>query len=150
MDVTPAHIRNTEPLVKFIDVEKSYDGRTLAVRDLTLEIPEGEIYGLIGPNGAGKTTTLRMCCGLLEPTTGRVLVNNVDVHADLELAQSQIGYLADFFSVYDDLRVWEYLDYFARAYKLDPATIPARVDEVISEIGLESKRDAMVKAVAAG
>ena len=91
-----------------------------------------------------------MCCGLLEPTTGRVLVNNVDVHSDLELAQSQIGYLADFFSVYDDLEVWEYLDYFARAYKLDPATIPTRVDEVIEEIGLESKRDSMVKGLSRG
>ena len=122
----------------------------MAVRDLTLEIPEGEIYGLIGPNGAGKTTTLRMCCGLLDPTTGRVSVNNVDVHSDHEQAQSQIGYLADFFSVYDDLKVWEYLDYFARAYKLDPAKVPARVDEVIEEIGLETKRDAMVKGLSRG
>ena len=107
-------------MIRLENLSKEYD-EVVAVRDLTLEIPEGEIYGLIGPNGAGKTTTLRMCCGLLEPTTGRVLVNNVDVHSDLELAQSQIGYLADFFSVYDDLKVWEYLDYFARAYKLDPA-----------------------------
>ena len=136
-------------MIRLENLSKEYD-EVVAVRDLTLEIPEGEIYGLIGPNGAGKTTTLRMCCGLLEPTTGRVLVNNVDVHSDLELAQSQIGYLADFFSVYDDLEVWEYLDYFARAYKLDPATIPARVDEVIEEIGLESKRDSMVKGLSRG
>ena len=136
-------------MIRLENLSKEYD-EVVAVRDLTLEIPEGEIYGLIGPNGAGKTTTLRMCCGLLEPTTGRVLVNNVDVHSDLELAQSQIGYLADFFSVYDDLKVWEYLDYFARAYQLDPATIPARVDEVIEEIGLEVKRDAMVKGLSRG
>src|SRR5271167_4139709 len=136
-------------MIRLENLSKEYD-EVVAVRDLTLEIPEGEIYGLIGPNGAGKTTTLRMCCGLLEPTTGRVLVNNVDVHSDLELAQSQIGYLADFFSVYDDLKVWEYLDYFARAYQLDSATIPARVDEVIEEIGLESKRDAMVKGLSRG
>jgi len=136
-------------MIRLENLSKEYD-EVVAVRDLTLEIPEGEIYGLIGPNGAGKTTTLRMCCGLLEPTTGRVLVNNVDVHSDLELAQSQIGYLADFFSVYDDLKVWEYLDYFARAYKLDPAAIPARVDEVIDEIGLEVKRDSMVKGLSRG
>ena len=136
-------------MIRLENLSKEYD-EVVAVRDLTLEIPEGEIYGLIGPNGAGKTTTLRMCCGLLEPTTGRVLVNNVDVHSDLELAQSQIGYLADFFSVYDDLKVWEYLDYFARAYKLDPAAIPARVDEVIEEIGLEVKRDSMVKGLSRG
>ncbi len=136
-------------MIRLENLSKEYD-EVVAVRDLTLEIPEGEIYGLIGPNGAGKTTTLRMCCGLLQPTTGRVLVNNVDVHSDLELAQSQIGYLADFFSVYDDLKVWEYLDYFARAYKLDPAAIPARVDEVIEEIGLEVKRDSMVKGLSRG
>jgi ABC-2 type transport system ATP-binding protein len=136
-------------MIRLENLSKEYD-EVVAVRDLTLEIPEGEIYGLIGPNGAGKTTTLRMCCGLLEPTTGRVLVNNVDVHSDLELAQSQIGYLADFFSVYDDLKVWEYLDYFARAYRLDPARIPARVDEVIEEIGLEVKRDSMVKGLSRG
>ena len=136
-------------MIRLENLSKEYD-EVVAVRDLTLEIPGGEIYGLIGPNGAGKTTTLRMCCGLLQPTTGRVLVNNVDVHSDLELAQSQIGYLADFFSVYDDLKVWEYLDYFARAYNLDPAAIPARVDEVIEEIGLEVKRDSMVKGLSRG
>jgi ABC-2 type transport system ATP-binding protein len=136
-------------MIRLENLSKEYD-EVVAVRDLTLEIPEGEIYGLIGPNGAGKTTTLRMCCGLLDPTTGKVLVNNVDVHSDHELAQSQVGYLADFFSVYDDLKVWEYLDYFARAYKLDPAKIPARVDEVIDEIGLETKRDSMVKGLSRG
>ena len=136
-------------MIRLENLSKEYD-EVVAVRDLTLEIPEGEIYGLIGPNGAGKTTTLRMCCGLLDPTTGRVTVNNVDVHSNHEQAQAQIGYLADFFSVYDDLKVWEYLDYFARAYKLDPGIIPERVNEVIEEIGLETKRDAMVKGLSRG
>ena len=136
-------------MIRLENLSKEYD-EVVAVRDLTLEIPEGEIYGLIGPNGAGKTTTLRMCCGLLDPTTGKVLVNNVDVYSDPEQAQSQIGYLADFFSVYDDLKVWEYLDYFARAYKLDPAEITARVDEVIDEVRLETKRDSMVKGLSRG
>jgi ABC-2 type transport system ATP-binding protein len=136
-------------MIRVENLSKEYD-EVVAVRDLTVDIPEGEIYGLIGPNGAGKTTTLRMCCGLLDPTIGRVTVNNIDVHSDVEQAQSQIGYLADFFSVYDELKVWEYLDYFARAYKLDPAKIPARVDEVIDEIGLETKRDSMVKGLSRG
>jgi ABC-2 type transport system ATP-binding protein len=136
-------------MIRIENLSKEYD-EVVAVRDLTVDIPEGEIYGLIGPNGAGKTTTLRMCCGLLPPTTGRVLINGIDVHSDMETAQSQVGYLSDFFSVYDDLKVWEYLDYFARAYKLDSTTIPGRVNEVIAEIGLEVKRDSMVKGLSRG
>lgn len=130
------------------NLSKEYDD-VIAVRNLSLEIPDGEIFGLIGPNGAGKTTALRMCCGLLEPTAGRVLVNGVDVRS-AGAAQSGIGYLADFFSVYDDLKVWEYLDYFARAYQLTPAEIRARVDEVICDIGLETKHDALIKGLSRG
>lgn len=136
-------------MIHLENLSKEYD-EVVAVRDLTLDIPEGEIYGLIGPNGAGKTTTLRMCCGLLPPTQGRVLINGIDVNSDMEAAQAQVGYLADFFSVYDDLKVWEYLDYFARAYKLDSTTVASRVDDVINEIGLEVKRDSMVKGLSRG
>jgi ABC-2 type transport system ATP-binding protein len=136
-------------MIQLENLTKEYDEVT-AVRDVSIEIPEGEIYGLIGPNGAGKTTMLRMCCGLLPATSGRVVVNGIDVQSDLETAQSQIGYLADFFSVYDDLKVWEYLDYFARAYKLDSTFIPERVNEVIAEIGLDVKRDSMVKGLSRG
>jgi ABC-2 type transport system ATP-binding protein len=136
-------------MIRFENLSKEYD-EVVAVCDVSIEIPEGEIYGLIGPNGAGKTTLLRMCCGLLPPTSGRVLVNGIEVQHDLEAAQSQVGYLADFFSVYEDLKVWEYLDYFARAYKLDSTAVPARVNEVIAEIGLEVKRDSMVKGLSRG
>ena len=130
-------------------VWKEYDG-VMAVRDLSLDIPKGEIFGLIGPNGAGKTTLLRMCCGLLDPTAGALSVAGVDVLRHPREAQAHIGYLSDFFSLYDDLKVWEYLDYFARSYKLPVATIPARVDEVLHEIGLESKRDALIKGLSRG
>jgi ABC-2 type transport system ATP-binding protein len=136
-------------MIQLENLTKEYDEVT-AVRHVSIEIPEGEIYGLIGPNGAGKTTMLRMCCGLLPPTSGRVLVNGIDVQHSLEQAQSQIGYLADFFSVYDDLKVWEYLDYFARAYQLDSTRVPERVNEVIAEIGLEVKRDSMIKGLSRG
>ena len=136
-------------MIQLENLTKEYDEVT-AVREVSIDIPEGEIYGLIGPNGAGKTTMLRMCCGLLPPTSGRVMVNGIEVQNNLEQAQSQIGYLADFFSVYDDLKVWEYLDYFARAYKLDSTRVPERVNEVIAEIGLEVKRDSMVKGLSRG
>ncbi|MFB3920285.1 MAG: ABC transporter ATP-binding protein [Terriglobia bacterium] len=122
----------------------------VAVNDIEVAIPEGEIYGLIGPNGAGKTTTIRMACGLLDPTGGRVFVSGVDVHQEPERAQQFIGYLSDFFSVYEDLKVWEYLDYFAHAYKMPERNIPARIDEVISQVSLEVKRDEMIKGLSRG
>jgi len=136
-------------MIEFQGLQKEY-AELVAVQPLHVSIPEGEVYGLIGPNGAGKTTTIRMACGLLTPTAGHVRINGVDVHADPELAQRDIGYLSDFFSVYDDLKVWEYLDYFAHAYKMPGDRIAARVDEVIGEVGLEVKHDSLIKGLSRG
>jgi ABC-2 type transport system ATP-binding protein len=122
----------------------------VAVQGLDLTIPEGEIFGLIGPNGAGKTTSIRMAFGLLDPTDGQVMISGVYVHDEPERAQQFIGYLSDFFSVYEDLKVWEYLDFFAHAYKMPDAEIPARIDEVIERVGLEVKRDALIKGLSRG
>jgi ABC-2 type transport system ATP-binding protein len=105
---------------------------------------------LIGPNGAGKTTTIRMTCGLLEPTQGEVRVAGVDVLREPERAQGYIGYLSDFFSVYDDLKVWEYLDYFAHAYKMPELEIAGRVEEVIAQSGLPAKRDSLIRGLSRG
>jgi len=136
-------------MIELASLRKEYDN-VLAVDDLTLTIPQGEIFGLIGPNGAGKTTTIRMACGLLAPTMGRALIAGVDVAREPERAQEHIGYLSDFFAVYEDLKVWEYLDYFAHAYKLPEAEIPARVTEVIGQVNLEVKRDAMIRGLSRG
>ncbi len=136
-------------MIELTNLRKEYDD-LVAVYDLNLKIPEGEIYGLIGPNGAGKTTTIRMACGLLTPTLGQALVAGIDVDREPERAQQNIGYLSDFFAVYEDLKVWEYLDYFAHAYKLSEASIPQRVTEVIAEVGLEIKRDALIAGLSRG
>ncbi len=136
-------------MIRLEKLRKEFDD-LVAVDDMDVVIPEGEIYGLIGPNGAGKTTTIRMACGLLEPTSGKVFVSGLDVHLQPERAQQFIGYLSDFFSVYEDLKVWEYLDYFAHAYRMPEAEIPARIDQVIQEVGLEVKRDAMIKGLSRG
>jgi len=125
-------------------------GDLTAVKDLSLSVPPGEILGLIGPNGAGKTTTIRMMCGLLTPTSGEVSICGVKVHCDPELAQTYIGYLSDFFNVYDDLKVWEYLDYFASAYKMPEAGRKQRIDEVIAQVGLEVKHDAFIHGLSRG
>jgi ABC-2 type transport system ATP-binding protein len=139
-----------ENITKEYDAPSSSQATIVAARQLNLNVPAGEIFGLLGPNGAGKTTTLKMICGLIAPTAGRVSVNGIDVAWQPEDAQQFIGYLADFFSLYDDLRVLEYLEYFARAYKMEPTAIPARIDEVIRQIGLESKREAMIHGLSRG
>ena len=136
-------------VINITGLRKEFDD-LVAVQGLDLSIPAGEIYGLIGPNGAGKTTSIRIACGLLEPTHGNVTVMDVDVHHDPERAQQFIGYLSDFFTVYEDLKVWEYLDFFAHAYKMPEAGIPARIDEVIRQVELEVKRDAMIKGLSRG
>ena len=130
-------------------LRKEFDD-LVAVEGLDVSIPAGEIYASIGPNGAGKTTTIRMACGLLEPTEGHVTISCVDVHHDPERAQQFIGYLADFFSVYEDLKVWEYLDFFANAYKMPEVEIPSRINEVIRQVELEVKRDALIRGLSRG
>jgi len=142
-------LSSDKPVIELVHLRKEYDN-VLAVDDLSLTIPQTEIYGLIGPNGAGKTTTIRMACGLLAPTLGRALISGVDVAEQPERAQQYIGYLSDFFAVYEDLRVWEYLDYFAHAYKLKESEIPARLTQVIAEVNLEVKRDAMIRGLSRG
>ncbi len=142
-------------MIRVENLTKEYDlsgkrGHVLAADRLSLHIPAGEIFGLVGPNGAGKTTTLKMICGLLMPSGGRVTVNGIDVEREPEEAQKHIGYLADFFALYDDLKSWEYLDYFSRAYKMDEAAIPARITQVIGLMGLESKRDAFIHGLSRG
>jgi ABC-2 type transport system ATP-binding protein len=136
-------------MIELVSLRKEYDN-VLAVDDLSLVIPPGEIFGLIGPNGAGKTTTIRMAGGLLAPTTGRAMIAGVNVAEEPERAQKNIGYLSDFFAVYEDLKVWEYLDYFAHAYKMPEADIPARITEVIAQVNLEVKRDAMIRGLSRG
>jgi ABC-2 type transport system ATP-binding protein len=148
--IVSTHAREAfQAVIHLTGVRKQF-GTLIAVHDLDLTIPKGEIYGLIGPNGAGKTTTIRMMCGLLVPTTGTVQIAGVNVIAEPELAQRHIGYLSDFFAVYDDLTVCEYLDYFAHAYKMLESEIPARVREVIAEVGLEVKTSSMIAGLSRG
>lgn len=136
-------------MIQLERLRKEYDA-VVAVEDLSLTIAEGEIFGLIGPNGAGKTTTMRMACGLLAPTQGRAVVCGVDVEAEPERAQQYIGYLADYVAVYEDLRVWEYLDFFAAAYDIPKTESGTRIREVLSEIGLLEKADAMIQTLSRG
>ena len=125
-------------------------GKVLAVDDLNLRIPTGALFGLIGPNGAGKTTTLRMLAGLLEPTAGEIRINELATLQYWREIQWQIGFMPDFFGVYDDLLVWEYLDFYARCYKLSPSRRQRVTDELLELVDLSEKRNAYVQTLSRG
>ena len=128
---------------------KRYDGE-LAVAGIDLVVGPGEIYGLVGPNGAGKTTTMRMLATLLAPTAGEALVCGIDVTADPVAVRRLIGYMPDFYGVYDDLRVWEYLDFFARCYSVPAGRRAGMIGELLEIVGLTDKRESYVEALSRG
>jgi ABC-2 type transport system ATP-binding protein len=128
---------------------KRYPG-TLAVGGVDLEIPEGEIFGLVGPNGAGKTTMLRMLATLLRPTSGDALIAGESVTRNPQAVRRVIGYMPDSFGVYDDMKVWEYLDFFGRCYGLGPARRKRMIADLLELVDLAAKRDAYVLSLSRG
>ncbi|HSH78609.1 MAG TPA: ABC transporter ATP-binding protein [Herpetosiphonaceae bacterium] len=135
--------------IETFDLSHRY-GKTEALDHLNLRVERGAIYGFVGPNGAGKTTTLRILAGLLEPTAGDVqlLGERLDRHG--RAAQRLIGYMPDFFGVYDDLRVWEYLDFWARCHNLPAAKRRSTVDGLLDLVDLTPKRDTFVQGLSRG
>lgn len=125
-------------------------GSLTAVDDLNLQVPAGAIFGLIGPNGAGKTTTLRMLAGLQEPSAGEIIFDGKPAHNDWAHHRQQIGYMPDFFGVYEDMLVWEYLDFFARCYQLPPARRQQVTDELLELVDLSHKRNDYVESLSRG
>lgn len=121
-----------------------------AVEDLSLSIGAGEVFGFIGPNGAGKTTTLKVLAGLQRPASGRARIAGVDVVADPAGVRRRVGYLPDFFGVYDDLTCREYLDFFAAAQGLDRVRRETVVEEVLALVDLAGKADALAGALSRG
>jgi ABC-2 type transport system ATP-binding protein len=116
-------------------------GKVTAVDNLNLQVPVGALFGLIGPNGAGKTTTLRMLAGLLEPTAGEIVLNGRVTNHNWREQRRQIGYMPDFFGVYEDMLVWEYLDFFGRCYDLPTGRRHQVTDELLELVDLAEKRD---------
>jgi ABC-2 type transport system ATP-binding protein len=125
-------------------------GRLMAVEDLNLQVAAGALFGLIGPNGAGKTTTLRMLAGLLEPSSGEIVINGRVANHDWRDLRRQIGYMPDFFGVYEDMLVWEYLDFFARCYGLSKNRQRQVVDELLELVDLTEKRNSYVQTLSRG
>lgn len=122
----------------------------VAVKDLTLSVKEGDIFGFIGPNGAGKTTTIKMIATLLKPTAGQAFVDGLDVVQHPEEVRSIIGYMPDFFGVYEDVKVWEYLDFFAAAYKIPRHRRSQIIDEVLELTDLTGKKENFVEELSRG
>ena len=127
-----------------------YYGSLAALVDLNLEITAGEIFGFIGPNGAGKTTTMRILSTLLEPTRGRAFVDGLDVTKKGKQVRSRVGYMPDFMGVYDDLKVFEYLEFFAAAFNIPRHKRKSIVDGVLELTDLQSKQTSTVDSLSRG
>ncbi len=136
-------------IVRTEGLVKRYD-RTVAVAGIDLAIDQGEIFGLVGPNGAGKTTTLRMLATLLRPEAGTAEIDGWSVTRNPDEVRRVLGYMPDAFGVYDDMKVWEYLDFFARCYGLPPAGRRRMIGDLLELVDLGSKRDAYVQTLSRG
>jgi ABC-2 type transport system ATP-binding protein len=131
------------------DLTKVYGQRT-ALDHVSFEVPEGEIFGFVGPNGAGKTTTLRILAALLEPTSGHASIDGTDVAQNPAQVHNRIGYMPDFFGVYDQLTVAEYLDFYAACYRQPKQRRIKIVSELLELIGLTDRRDQLVDTLSRG
>jgi drug efflux transport system ATP-binding protein len=121
-----------------------------AVSDVSFQVSRGEILGFLGPNGAGKSTVIRMICGLLRPTTVRILVDGIDVTRDPDAVRKRIGYMSQKFSLYDDLSVVENLRFFGGVYGVSRSMIGARIRVALEMAGLVGHADSLVHDLAGG
>ena len=121
-----------------------------AIRDIDLDLGKGDLFGFIGPNGAGKTTTMRIIATLLTPTYGEAYVCGYSIYTHPKEIRRLVGYMPDFFGVYDDMTVIEYLDFFAAAYRIAPQARRKRCDEMLEVVDLEFKRDAYANTLSRG
>ena len=137
------------PLVVVEDLVKDY-GDKVALHGVSFSIDEGEIFGFIGPNGAGKTTTIRILATLLEATSGEVSIDGLCVREDTEEVRRIIGYMPDSFGVYEGLTVEEYVDFFARAYRIPHRIRQASLDDVLELTDLAHLRHRMVSDLSKG
>mgnify|MGYP002632704397 CR=1 FL=1 len=125
-------------------------GSFTAVDHIDLAVPRGAIFGFLGANGAGKTTAIRMLCGLLAPSEGSAMVDGVDVVRDPDGVKARIGYMAQKFSLYDDLTAIENLQFFADAYLVPRKELAARTAEVLAHTGLDDRKTAITSTLPGG
>ena len=138
-----------EVILRTENLTKRY-GEIQALTNLNLEIHRGEIFGYIGHNGAGKTTTIRILAGLLKPTDGKATIAGVDVVSKRKQVKRLVGYMPDNFGVYEQMRVWEYLDFFGAAFKIPKSKRRERIDEVMEMTDSYDLRDRFVDTLSRG
>jgi len=136
-------------MLKIQNLRKCY-GDTVAVNGLSLEAEAGEVVGLVGPNGAGKTTTLKILATLSKPDSGRVTIEGYDLEDDVVEVRRIVGYMPDTFNGYNEMMVWEYLDFFASAGGLRRDQRIRTVDEVLELTDLDVRRDSLVQSLSRG
>ena len=127
-----------------------YYGKFKAVDGLTLEIPDGSVFGFVGPNGAGKTTTMKIMAGLLSASGGRITIDGVDIIEHPEFIGDKVGYMPDFFGAYDNLRADEYLEFYAGMYKVPADEQPRLIDDLLELVDLTEKKYAYVDSLSRG
>src|SRR5271156_3884858 len=133
-------------MIETRDLTKMY-GELYALDRLTLKLERGDVYGFIGPNGAGKTTTMRILATLLTPTWGEATVAGHSIYNGAKEIRRVIGYMPDFFGVYDDMKVIEYLEFFAAAYRINGPARRKRCEQVLALVDLGFKRDALATSL---
>ncbi len=136
-------------MIKTIKLTKKYDDM-YAIRDIDLDLGQGDLFGFIGPNGAGKTTTMRIVATLLEPTEGEAYVCDYSIYTHPKEIRRLVGFMPDFFGVYDDMTVIEYLEFFAAAYRIGPQARRKRCNEMLDIVDLDFKRDAYANTLSRG
>jgi ABC-2 type transport system ATP-binding protein len=136
-------------MIETRDLTKMY-GDLYAVNRLTIKLERSDVYGFIGPNGSGKTTTMRMLATLLNPTWGEATVCGHSIYNGAKEIRRLIGYMPDFFGVYDDMKVIEYLEFFAAAYRIKGPERRKKCDQVLDLVDLGYKRDALVTSLSRG
>lgn len=131
------------------DLTKNY-GSFTAVDHLSLHIPQGDLFGFVGPNGAGKTTTIRIVCGLLRASAGKVRIGDTAVEAGRRETKRLIGYVPDFFGVYDNLKVKEYMDFYGSMYGMSHRDIMKLADDLLELVNLQDKKEVFVDTLSRG
>ena len=125
-------------------------GKFTAVDGLDIHVAKGSIFGFIGPNGAGKTTTMKIVSGLLSATSGKVIIDGIDVTRKPRLLREKIGYMPDFFGVYDNLKVSEYMDFYAGTYYIPYRERDSIIDNLLELVDLTHKKNEYVDSLSRG